>query len=118
MKPTVTLILILFSGFTVAADVGIGTQKEVEHLFDYLKQSNCQFERNGSWFGTDKAAQHIDKKYQYLLKKKAIRSAEDFIDHAASRSSTTEQPYRVDCGKKAVVETAVWFRADLDAFRK
>lgn len=118
MKLMFTLTLVLMSGFAVAADIDTTTRKEIAHLFDYLQQSDCRFGRNGSWFDTGRAVQHIDKKYQYLLRKNAIRSTENFIDRAASKSSTTGRPYHVDCGDSMVVESAIWFRDELNAYRR
>ena len=118
MRFTITLLSLLFLDSAVAADVDLAAQKEIAHLLDYLKQSNCQFGRNGSWFGPDEAVAHINIKYQYLLRKKAIRSADNFIDRAASKSSISGEPYRVACGESAAVESAEWFRGELDVFRK
>ena len=120
MRFTITLVLLLFldSAVFADADVDVAAQKEIAHLFDYLKQSNCQFGRNGSWYSPDEAVAHINKKYQYLLRKKAIQAAENFIDRAASNSSISGEPYRVACGELAAVESAEWFRGELVVFRK
>ncbi len=111
------LVFVVAWSSSLAADIKVETQTEIAHLFNYLQQSNCQFGRNGSWYSTGEAVHHINRKYQYLLKRMAIRSAENFIERAASRSSTSGQPYRVKCGESAAVESAEWFLAKLDVFR-
>ena len=102
----------------LAADIDMTTQIEIDHMFARLQQSNCRFDRNGRWYGPERAMQHVNRKYQYLLKKKAIQSAENFIDRAASRSSTTGKPYFVKCGESAAMKSADWFQAELEGFRR
>ena len=118
MRLFVLLAFVLSCGMSLATDIEVNTQTEIAHLFDHLQQSNCQFGRNGYWYDPDEAVRHINKKYQYLLKRNAIRSTENFIVRAASRSSTSGQPYWVKCGESPAVESAGWFRTELDAFRK
>ena len=117
-KSIITLIWFLFSSTAMATEIDMTTQIEIDHLFARLQQSNCRFDRNGTWYGPDKAAQHINKKYQYLLKKKAIQSAENFIDRAASGSSDSGKPYWVKCADSAALKSADWFQSELEGFRR
>jgi hypothetical protein len=118
MKWPALLVFALSWSLSLAADIDVKAQTEIGYLLNQMQHSKCRFGRNGSWYDADEAVFHIDRKYQYLLKRNAIRSAENFIGHAASRSSTSGQPYRVQCGESAVVESAEWFRAELDMFRR
>ena len=118
MKWPALLVFALSWSLSLAADIDVKAQTEIGYLLNQMQHSKCQFGRNGSWYDADEAVFHIDRKYQYLLKRNAIRSAENFIEHAASRSSTSGQPYRVQCGESAVIESAEWFRAELDMFRR
>jgi hypothetical protein len=118
MRLLTLLAIVLLCHSSLAADVDVQTQAEIANLMHRMQHSNCQFGRNGSWYDAEKAVHHIDKKYQYLLKRKAIRSTEDFIDRAASRSSISGQPYWVKCGNSPAVESAEWFRMQRDLFRK
>jgi Family of unknown function (DUF5329) len=61
--------------------------KEISHLFECLNFSTCEFNRNGSWYKADKAAAHLNRKYEYLLRRNLVSSAEDFIERAATESS-------------------------------
>jgi hypothetical protein len=118
MRLLALLSIALSWSYSIAADIDVKTQTEIAHLFSHLQQSNCEFGRNGSWYSADEAVRHIDKKYQYLLKKTAIGSTENFIERAASRSSISGQAYRVKCGESVAVESGQWFRAELVVFRK
>lgn len=114
----VALALLLLSETCMAEGPSMVTQQEITHLFAFLKSSGCQFNRNGSWYGPQEAADHLNDKYQYLLEKSRISSAEDFIAEAASQSSMSGRPYWVRCGDAAPVESAYWFRAELEKYRK
>jgi hypothetical protein len=90
---------------------------EIAHLLKYLETSGCQFQRNGSWYASTRAASHLNQKYEYLLKKDMVASAEQFIERAATESSASGKPYAVKCGDAAAVPSAEWLRADLQRFR-
>lgn len=91
---------------------------EVEHLLSSLKSSNCQFNRNGSWYPADKAAEHLRTKYEYFLDKGELDSAESFIDKAASASSMSGKEYLVSCAGHETEISGVWLRRVLERFRK
>ena len=118
MKWFALLVFSLFWSLSLAADIDVKTQAEIGYLLNQMQHSKCRFGRNGSWYDADEAVIHIDRKYQYLLKRNAIRTTENFVERAASRSSASGQSYRVQCGESAVLESAAWFRAELDMFRR
>ena len=91
---------------------------EVQFLFSHLKQSGCEFSRNGSWHGAEEAAKHMQRKYDYLKKRQPINTAEQFIQQVATESSMTGKPYLVRCPGLAVTPSAPWFKSALDRFRK
>ena len=93
------------------------TQQEIEQLFSALQQSNCQFQRNGSWYDAAKAADHLRQKYDYLRKRDMADTAELFIERAASESSMSGKPYHVQCAGHAVEPSAQWFKRRLQALR-
>lgn len=112
------LLLLGLTGLAGAAEPTPAARQEIAHLFTYLKASGCDFNRNGSWHGAVEAAQHLDKKYQYLLKKGMVGSAEDFIARAATESSMSGDAYQVRCGASAPVASAAWFGAELRRYRQ
>jgi Family of unknown function (DUF5329) len=46
-----------------------------------------------------------------------VETTEQFIERAASSSSTTGQPYRVQCGNSAPVQSGTWLLSQLQAMR-
>ena len=90
---------------------------EIEHLLKYLAISDCTFDRNGKRYSGLQAADHLRGKYDYLLKKDLVTTAESFIELAASRSSVSGKPYLVRCGSAEPVESGAWFRAELERYR-
>jgi len=60
---------------------------------------------------------HINRKYEYLLKKGLVPNTEAFIERAASESSASGKPYLVKCGNQPEVESAAWLREALAKFR-
>ncbi|AJG25039.1 hypothetical protein RR42_s3463 [Cupriavidus basilensis] len=123
MKPAFLSALLLATVLAVpmapaAAAPPPATQAEVTHLFAYLAGSNCQFNRNGSWFSAPDAAAHLKKKYDYLADKGVIGTSERFIELGASKSSVSGKPYLVKCGQAQPVESAPWLGAELARYRQ
>lgn len=90
---------------------------EVEQLIEFVRVSNCTFYRNGDWHEAGKAADHINKKYQYIKKRGLVKTVEDFIKYAATKSSLSGKPYLVQCGGESL-HCAEWLRAELARLRK
>jgi hypothetical protein len=116
MKRLIFLLLVIPT-LALASEPTPVVKQEVFHLITYLKNSGCQFNRNGSWYSPSEAADHLDQKYQYLLKKGLVTSTEDFIARAASESSMSGKPYQVKCGANAPLQSSLWLKAELVKFR-
>lgn len=82
---------------------------EITHLIDFVRHSSCTFIRNGSEYSGDAAADHIQAKYEHF--KDEIRTVEDFVDRAASKSLVSGKPYEVRCAGKTM-PAADWIRAE------
>jgi hypothetical protein len=93
-------------------------QVEIDHLFDYISHSTCQFNRNGAWHDMAAAKAHVNNKYEYLKERGQIDSAESFIDGAASRSSFSGKDYLVQCPGAQGVASGAWLKAELARFRR
>ena len=101
----------------VAAPLSPAARMEIDGLMSRLEASGCEFGRNGAWHtGTD-AKPHLLNKLKYLEERGSVQSAEQFIELAASSSSTTGQPYLVRCGNGAPVQSATWLSSQLQAMR-
>lgn len=92
--------------------------QEIDHLFAYLKDSRCEFNRNNTWYKPADAVAHLKDKYNYLLRKDRIATAEDFIALAATESSMSGKPYLVKCSDGVTVNSDLWFRNELARYRK
>lgn len=88
---------------------------EIDHLLQYIETSDCTFIRNEETHDSQDAVEHIRTKYAYA--KRRIKSAEDFIRYAATKSSMSGKPYQVICsGIK--MPTAEWLTDELSRFRR
>lgn len=112
------MIIVLLSSTSYAEDSNDLMGKEIQHLFDHLKNSQCAFNRNGKWYTAEEAVKHIQKKYQYLIKKGLVNSTEQFIERAASESSLSGKPYLVKCGASEPIMSSVWFQSELKRLRQ
>ncbi len=92
-------------------------RKEIEALFKSLHSANCQFNRNGSWYNSTEAQAHLTKKLAHFEKRSMINTTEDFIQLAASSSSTSGKAYQVKCGNDAAVESNSWLSNQLKMLR-
>ncbi len=90
---------------------------EITALIARLGQSQCRFQRNGSWYDADRARQHLQRKYDYLQARGMASTAEQFIEQAASRSSVSGKPYRVACPGRPETDAADWFDEQLRQLR-
>lgn len=94
------------------------TQIEINYLLDFTEISGCQFYRNGSWYDSRQAQEHLRDKYDYLAARNKIHTAEDFISKAASKSSLSGRLYEVRCGVCANTQTSGdWLAATLVRYR-
>lgn len=92
-------------------------QTEVNYLLGSIENSTCEFFRNGSWYDGRKAAAHLRDKYALLAAEDRVRTAEDFIEEAATTSSASGQPYQVRCSGGKAVPTNPWLRDMLARYR-
>lgn len=108
---TIAAILLALASVPARADA-LGD--EIAHLLDFVRHSSCTFIRNGTEYDGPHAADHVKAKYDYY--KDEIKTVDDFIDRAASKSLLSGQPYQVRCGDKTM-PAADWIRAEDVAYR-
>lgn len=115
------VVLFLLTCFLVAAGNAASlspvAKAEIDGLLSRLEASSCTFNRNGTWYPATEAKSHLLRKLKYLEDRGAVQNAEQFIERAASSSSTTGQPYLVKCGSGAPVQSGTWLLAELRAMR-
>jgi hypothetical protein len=90
---------------------------EISYLLNAMGASGCAFYRNGSWYDSQTAQAHLQGKYARLLALDRIKTAEDFIDQAATRSSLSGKAYAVRCGQEASVSSSSWLYGLLLRYR-
>lgn len=103
-------VLLLMPAAAVPADM----QDEILHLLDYVENSGCEFERNGSAHEARQARAHMERKYNHV--KSRVDQAEDFIRYAGTRSSMSGRKYHVTCGGKTLT-SAAWLQDELSRYR-
>ncbi len=101
------MILLSFLTSSLRADRVIpGDQDRIRYLISHVEgMKEAAFVRNGSSYGSRIAAYFLRKKWEANQDK--VRTAEDFIETIASKSSTTGKPYlirfkngqEIECGK-------------------
>ena len=102
----------------LAADESSATMAEIAHLLNFIRTSNCEFLRNGSWHAPQDAHDHIKKKLDYIRYRDTIRDAEHFIELAATRSSMSGEAYQVRCPGAPLKVCSGWLLDELVRFRK
>lgn len=110
-----TILVLALPSF--AAPPSARTRVELDSLVAALRSSGCSFQRNGTWHDAVAAADHLQKKREYLEGKGRINVAEDFIRLGATESSMSGKAYQVRCPDKPVVPSRVWLERKLAALR-
>ena len=112
------IVLAVWCGLaSAAAPTAAPIRTEIDALLAKLQTSGCQFSRNGSWYSGSEAKDHLLRKLEYFEGKSGIQSTEQFIDLAASTSSSSGRPYQVKCGNEAPVESHLWLSRELTTLR-
>lgn len=113
----VGLALGLFANLAMALPTPAPVRAEIDTLLAKLTSSGCQFDRNGTWYDATEAKSHILRKLDYLEGKTTIQTTEQFIELAASKSSSSGKPYRVKCGGEGAVASQQWLSQQLNGIR-
>ncbi len=93
------------------------TAREIIGLLDFVEHSDCKFVRNGSEYSGPRARAHLEQKLHYLESKNMVKSAEEFIDLAATKSSMSGRAYKVRCAE-GVEPAGIWLHRELQRQRK
>ncbi|NDY92448.1 YfeK family protein [Ideonella livida] len=100
-----------------AAPSAAPVRAEIEALLARLQSSGCQFQRNGTWHEAPQAREHLLRKLAAVEERTTVRSTEQFIELAASRSSLSGQAYQVRCGTTPAQNSQPWLSRELAALR-
>ena len=100
-----------------AAELSQTSLKEITQLLDRIEGSNCSFNRNGSWYEAADARKHLQRKLDYMVERKMLGTAEEFIAGAATSSSMSGKAYLIRCGGQEPMASATWLNAQLQRIR-
>jgi hypothetical protein len=110
------LLLSVGMTFGQAKTAAEDLNRTVTYLLNFIAKSDCAFIRNGKSYTPKEASEHMKGKYEHF--KKEIKTPEDFIQLAASKSLVTGQAYRVKPKDGQEIECATWLGKILDDYRK
>lgn len=83
---------LMWNADLATAELSARETERIEAFLNKLQQEeNLIFIRNGTEYRADDAVSHLRRKLNSARKK--INTAEEFIDHVASQSSISGQPY-------------------------
>lgn len=121
MKRYRSAIAVFAAAFCTAAaavPTAAPVRAEINTLLSKLQSSGCQFNRNGSWYSGAEAKSHLLRKLEYFEDKGNVKNTEQFIELAASKSSSSGKPYQVKCGSEGAVDSRQWLTRELATQRK
>ena len=113
----IATVVSLWCAVAAAAQTSAPVRAEIDALLAKLQASGCQFNRNGSWYSGSEARDHLLRKLEYLEDKSTVSSTEQFIEVAATESSSSGKAYSVKCGGQSPVASQVWLTQQLPAIR-
>jgi hypothetical protein len=102
---------------TAHAELSLTAKVEISFLLGFVDGSGCQFNRNGTWYDSKAAQEHLRDKYNYLKLRNLINTTEDFIVGAATESSLSGMQYAVRCNGGATVTSRRWLTDELARVR-
>lgn len=106
-------VLMMLLGMSFASSAN-NKDTEIQHLLNFVANSNCLFIRNNDEHPAKEAKSHIESKYDYVKDK--VNTAEDFIKYAATQSSFSGKPYTARCSGKTL-PSSQWLLDELKDFR-
>ena len=100
------------------AQINPKAEREITGLLQAVGSSGCQFIRSGTAYAADRAQAHLNKKYEHMVSRNMLGSAEDFIVKAATRSSMSGEAYAMRCGDAPPQRCDEWLMGKLKAMRQ
>lgn len=121
MRPQVKAILGLIVALALVQGAHAGPAPaalaEIQYLLDFVGKSGCEFNRNGVWYDSGQARSHLSYKYDVLADRGQIKTVDDFIEKAATKSSLTGIAYKVRCAGGQELSSRQWLRDELARYR-
>ena len=115
------LLLIIFSCLLApglpasSAPEDENLKETIDYLVEFARTSDVVFIRNDKEHSAEEAASHMLRKYGYAKRK--VRTAEDFIEYCAAKSTMSGKPYHVRLKDGRTITSAEWLLAALAGYR-
>jgi hypothetical protein len=110
MSPAILSLGILAS--VLAADSPATEKGKIEALIRHIESlTDAKFIRNGIEYDSKAAGQFLRAKWQ--ANEASIKTAQDFIDNVATKSSTTGKPYVIKLKGTGEVKSGEYLTAEL-----
>ncbi len=108
------LLVLSFSAGNVRAQ-DASEMAKIQYLIASVGDlKGATFIRNGSEYDTQAASSHLRLKLKAAGKR--VKTAEDFIQYCASKSSMSGEPYLIRLADGTTIKSEVFFRDKLKAF--
>ncbi len=115
-KASLSWLFITFFALFSQYNFATTSDNEINQLIEFISQSNATFIRNGDEHSSTEAADHLAMKYRRA--KRYARTAEDFIENLASKSSWSGKPYKVILTDGTTITANEWLTDELTRLRK
>ena len=112
---TISLVAFLIIGIRCAV-IAEDLDGVICYLLQYVRNSEVIFIRNNREHTAHEAEDHMRKKYQYF--KEQIKTPEDFIQFAGTKSLLSGRLYRVRLKNGKTMLSQKWLEAALEEYRK
>ncbi len=112
---TISLVAFLIVGIRCAV-IAEDLEAVIRYLLQYVQNSEVVFIRNNREYSAHEAEDHIRKKYQHF--KEQIKTPEDFIQFAGTKSLLSGRQYRVRLKNGKTMLSQKWLEIALEEYRK
>lgn len=89
----------------------LSEDRKINLLIEFVARSGLTFERNGKEYSASDAAKHLADKRNYAGSR--LKTANDFIEQIASRSSITGKDYFVRSSNGQTTPSRAWLMQEL-----
>ena len=86
-------------------------REEIERLLAHIESADVTFIRSGREYTAEEAAEHLRQKLAVAGDR--VQTLEQFIEHIASRSSLTGEPYQVKLPDGTTLEAREWLEGGI-----
>jgi hypothetical protein len=109
---TAVILTLGFLSGILAADPPATQNDKIEALIRHVESlADAKFIRNGVEYDSKAAGQFLRAKWK--ANESAIKTAQDFIDKVATKSSTTDKPYLIKLKETGEVKSGEYLAAEL-----